>query len=116
MATSMELVQQGERFSVLDPPSLPVKPDSPNRLKFCGMGVGIGLALGVLVAGVFEFLDDRIHNEKQINALLPIKVISEIPEVLTLTDEQSGKKRTLLGWALAGLVFAIILAGSAFNS
>ncbi len=47
MATSMELLQQGERFRILDPPSLPLKPDFPNRLKFCGMGLGIGLALGV---------------------------------------------------------------------
>ena len=111
----MELVQQGERFSVLDPPSLPVKPDFPNRLKFCGMGVGIGLALGVVVAGLFEFLDDRIHTEKQIKSLLPIQIISEIPEVLNLADEESSKKRMLRGWALAALVVVTILAGSAFN-
>ena len=46
MATSMELLQQGERFRIIDPPSLPLKPDFPNRLKFCGIGLGIGLALG----------------------------------------------------------------------
>ena len=51
MATSMELLQQGERFRIIDPPSLPVKPASPNRLKLCGMGLGIGLALGVVLAG-----------------------------------------------------------------
>ena len=46
MATSMEETQQGERFTMLDPPSLPSKPDFPNRLKFCGFGLGVGLALG----------------------------------------------------------------------
>ena len=51
MATSMELLQQGERFRVIDPPSLPTKPDFPNRLKFCGIGLGLGLALGSVVAG-----------------------------------------------------------------
>jgi len=51
MATSMELLQQGERFRIIDPPSLPIKPDFPNRLKFCGIGLGVGLALGVVVAG-----------------------------------------------------------------
>ncbi len=29
MATSMELLQQGERFRIIDPPSLPVKPEFP---------------------------------------------------------------------------------------
>src|SRR6202451_3101720 len=44
MATSMELLQQGEHFQMIDPPSLPLKPDFPNRLKFCGIGLGIGIA------------------------------------------------------------------------
>ncbi len=43
MATSMELLQQGERFRIVDPPSYPRRPEFPNRLKFCGMGLGIGL-------------------------------------------------------------------------
>src|SRR5207245_11630910 len=71
MATSMELLQQGERFHIIDPPSLPVKPDFPNRLKFCGFGLGIGLALGTVVAGAFEMMDDRLYDEKELQKLLP---------------------------------------------
>jgi polysaccharide biosynthesis transport protein len=115
MATSMEQMQKGERFRMIDPPSLPLKPDFPNRLKFCGFGLGLGLALGVLVAGGLEFLDDRLHSEKEIKALLPMNVISEIPEVLTPSDERRGKRRVWLGWAATVLVTMIILAGSAFS-
>ncbi len=64
MATSMELLQQGEHFQMIDPPSLPLKPDFPNRLKFCGIGLGIGIALGAALAGGTEFLDDRLYDEK----------------------------------------------------
>ena len=49
MATSMELLQQGERFRIIDPPSLPLKPSFPDRLKFCGIGLAAGLALGAAV-------------------------------------------------------------------
>ena len=115
MATSMEQLQQGERFSVLDPPSLPLKPDFPNRLKFCGMGVGIGVVLGVLVVGGLEFLDDRLHSENEIKKLLPIVVISEIPAILGASDKQSSKRRMLLGWGMAAFIAATILAGSAFT-
>ncbi|HEX3436013.1 MAG TPA: hypothetical protein VHT24_04530 [Pseudacidobacterium sp.] len=115
MATSMELLQQGERFSVLDPPSLPLKPDFPNRIKFCGLGVGFGLALGILVAGGFEFIDDRMHSEKEIKNLLPMAVISEIPEILSSGDERRSTRRMLLGWGMAAIVVVVILAGSAFN-
>jgi polysaccharide chain length determinant protein (PEP-CTERM system associated) len=115
MATSMELLQQGERFRVIDPPSLPTKPDFPNRLKFCGIGLGIGLALGVVVAGAFEMMDDRIHDEKQLQKLLPVAVISEIPAITVAAEEQNERRRLWLGWAAALFVSVTILLGSAFS-
>src|SRR4029077_8365827 len=86
MSTSMELLQQGERFRVIDPPSLPIKPEFPNRLKFCGIGLGVGLALGTLVVGASEAMDDRIHDEKELQELLPVAVISEIPPLAAASD------------------------------
>ncbi len=115
MATSMEEMQQGERFTMLDPPSLPSKADFPNRLKFCGIGLAVGLALGFLVAGGFEFMDDRLHSEKEIKALLPVAVISEIPAIAGPLDEEKRKKRLALGWTMTALVVVTIAAGSAFT-
>jgi succinoglycan biosynthesis transport protein ExoP len=115
MATSMEEMQQGERFVMIDPPSLPSKPDFPNRLKFCGIGLAVGLALGTLVAGGFEFMDDRLHSEKQIKALLQIAVISEIPQIMTPVDEQNLRKRMALGWVAAVLLVGTIFVGSVFS-
>ncbi|HTS59730.1 MAG TPA: hypothetical protein VMH03_19460 [Terriglobales bacterium] len=115
MATSMELLQQGERFRILDPPSLPLKADFPNRLRFCGIGLGLGLALGVIVAGAFEMMDDRIHDEKMLQSLLPIAVISEVPEITGARDLQRRRRQMWMGWAIAVLVFATILAGSALS-
>jgi polysaccharide chain length determinant protein (PEP-CTERM system associated) len=112
MATSMELLQQGERFRVVDPPSLPTKPDFPNRLKFCAMGLGIGLALGVIVAFMFEFADDRLHSEKEIKKMLPVPVMCEIPTVRTAAEERSQNGKAIRGWATATLVAVMILAGS----
>ena len=115
MATSMELLQQGERFRIVDPPSFPQKPDFPNRLKFCGMGLGFGIALGVVVAGAFELMDDRLHTEKEIKKLLPSDIIAEIPAIVTDADSQQDRKKQWLGWATAAVVFTFILAGSAFS-
>jgi hypothetical protein len=111
----MEQMQQGERFSMLDPPSLPLKPDFPNRLKFCGFGLGVGFALGLLVAVGFEVMDNRMHSEKEITTLLPMAILSEIPEIVTPSDERSSKKKIVLGWTMAALVVATILAGSAIS-
>lgn len=115
MATSMELLQQGERFQIMDPPSFPQKPDFPNRLKFCGIGLGVGLALGIFVAGAFEMLDDRMYSGKEIRKLLPAEVIGEIPEIVNVSDLRVAKRRLWLGWATAAIVLGMILAGSAFS-
>jgi succinoglycan biosynthesis transport protein ExoP len=115
MATSMEQMQQGERFSMIDPPSLPLKPAFPNRLMFCGIGLAVGLAFGLLVIGGLEMMDNRLHSEKEIKTLLAMAVIAEIPEIVTPSEERSGKKKIVLGWAMAALVAATILAGSAFS-
>jgi succinoglycan biosynthesis transport protein ExoP len=115
MATSMELLQQGERFRIIDAPSLPVKPEFPNRLKFCGIGFGIGLALGAVVVGAFEMTDDRIYDEKQLQKLLPVAVISEIPTVAAPSDQRRERRMVWVGWATAAFVSVTILVGSALS-
>jgi succinoglycan biosynthesis transport protein ExoP len=115
MATSMELLQQGERFRIIDAPSLPLKPDFPNRLKFCLIGLGVGLALGVVVAGVLEMLDDRVFDEKDFQKLLPVGVISEIPPIVVESELEAERRQLWLGWVTAAVVSATILVGSALS-
>ena len=115
MATSMELLQQGERFRIVDPPSLPVKPDFPNRLKFCVIGLGVGLALGFFVAGVAEMADDRLYTENEIKKLLPVPVICEIPVISDVGEERGDERDNWRQWTAAALVFTAILAGSLFS-
>jgi hypothetical protein len=81
----------------------------------CGLGCVAGILLGALFVGILEFLDDRLHSDKEIKKLLPAAVISEVPEVLTSHDKHSGTRTIVFGWAMAALVLICILAGSAFS-
>ncbi len=115
MATSMELLQQGERFRIVDPPSLPLKPDFPNRLKFCLIGLGVGITLGTIVAGASERLDDRLYSEKEIKKLLPVPIICEIPTIYESSDKRAPATIGWRGWMAAAVVLITIVAGSAFS-
>jgi polysaccharide chain length determinant protein (PEP-CTERM system associated) len=115
MATSMEQMQEGERFTMIDPPSLPIKPDFPNRLKMCLAGLGVGAALGGLLVAGLEFFDDRLHSDKEIQALLPVAIFAEVPEIITPADLRRSKMKFALGWTVAGFVVVTILVGSAFS-
>ena len=59
LATSLEIRQQGAQFRLIDPPSLPMKPSSPNHMKVALGGLAAGLALGV---GLVFFLETNDHS------------------------------------------------------
>jgi len=111
MATSMELLQRGERFRILDPPSLPIRPIFPNRLKFFVFGLAFGLALGVIVAGGLEWMDDTVYNEHELKALLPVAAMAEIPIITTPGEKRAEEKKIWVGWATATVVCATMVVG-----
>ena len=113
MATSMERLQQGERFRIIDPPSLPLKPTFPNRLKFCGIGLLVGLALGAGTIVVAEMMDDRVYSDLELRRLLPVPVLSELPVICDPADQAREKRQEWVSWAATAAVVATILAGTA---
>jgi uncharacterized protein involved in exopolysaccharide biosynthesis len=86
LATNLEKHQQGEQFSVLDPPSYPATPYFPNRLLFTIAGVALGLAAAVGTAFMRETLDDRIHADKEISAVCKVPMLVAIPSLITASE------------------------------
>ena len=115
LATSLERRQQGEHFRILDPPSLPVKPHTPDRFKLCAIGLVVGLVFGVAVSAGAEMIDDRIYSEKDLKKLITVDVISEIPKIATAEEEEKLRRAVFLGRVAAGLEFVLIVAGFAIS-
>src|SRR5207302_7305314 len=63
-ATDLEKRQEGEQFRMIDPPSLPQKPYSPNRLALCLAGLVIGMALAAGLAFGLELLDPKVNSKQ----------------------------------------------------
>jgi uncharacterized protein involved in exopolysaccharide biosynthesis len=98
--------RKGEMFKVIDAPLAQQLPVGPNRLLLKLLGLGIALALGLLIALAWEiprlFL---IHNDRDVEYYLGTRVLALIPE--TLTPFQRGRRRVL--WGLRWLGFAAFL-------
>jgi polysaccharide chain length determinant protein (PEP-CTERM system associated) len=84
MATNLELRQEGENFTILDPANLPDRPSFPNRPLFALGGFGGGLALGLGLAFFLEMQDTSIRNERDVEFALRLPVIAMLPAILPL--------------------------------
>ena len=110
-ATDLEYQQQGEHFSIQDPPNLPTKPDSPNRIKLFGLGIVMGIVLGVICALGVEFLDNRIFSEAEFKKLVPTEVMVEVPPLPTPIEVEKQKRDMWLKLSAAGAItFSLFLA------
>ena len=73
LATNLEVSQQGQQFRIIDPPSFPVKPTGPLRMKVSLGGLGAGLALGLALTFLLENRNHSFRDEQRVETpiLLP---------------------------------------------
>jgi protein tyrosine kinase modulator len=79
LATSMENQQEGEQMHILAVAGLPDSPSFPNRPVFAAGGMGVGLALGALIAIILEFSDKSIRTEKDAAAIMDLPLLISVP-------------------------------------
>jgi uncharacterized protein involved in exopolysaccharide biosynthesis len=113
MSTDLEKTQQGERFTMLDPPNLPGRPYKPNRLLLCGAGLAVGVVLGGGLAFGQEKLGGKVYSEREIKKLVPFEVIVEIPPIESLQEQSFQRRGAWIATAAAVVVVGFILLGSA---
>jgi hypothetical protein len=62
-----------------------------------------------------EILDDRIHDEGALTKLVPVPLLSKIPDISTEAEQKAEQRKAWLLWATASLIVIFILAGSALS-
>lgn len=110
--------QQGEGIVVVDPANLPSKPVAPRRLLLSLIGLGFGLAVGLVLAGVFEvprLLTIQTSEDASHYTNLPVLV--SVPELLTPQEARAipRRRRLLLAAGIVATIVSIPLLALAFR-
>jgi polysaccharide chain length determinant protein (PEP-CTERM system associated) len=102
MATDFTHEQQGEQFSMEDPPSLPMTPSFPKKPLFAGGGLAGGLALGFGVLYLLAALDSSMHSERDVELCLKLPVLALVPTMDPSAAARNNGKGRIKELGLAG--------------
>lgn len=106
LATNLEQRQQGEQFRIIDPPSLPDKPSAPDHFLLSFGGLALGMVVGLGLAALLEMTNLRIRQEKDLEGLVPARVLVRIPHLSTPGE---GRLRLRFRWMELGVAVAMVL-------
>ena len=110
LAENLEQEQKGERYLLIEPPALPLEPDSPNRPAIALLGLIFAMGSGVGFASIKEALDSSIYGERELKTVTGSAPFAVVPYIETQQDvavKQKFVKRLLISGALAGVVLFI---------
>jgi len=112
LATNLEQNQQGEKFSLVDPASMPQVPAWPNHILVSLGGLVFGLVLAAALAVLLEVVRPRIRQEKDLEGIVPARVLVGIPHISTAIEQE---RRTARRWMERAVALAIVLVMVAGN-
>ena len=112
LATNLEQRQQGEQFRIIDPPSLPDKPSFPNHILVSLVGLALGAIIGLGLAALLELTNVRVWHEKDLEGLVPGRVLVGIPHLSTQGED---RRRAVSRWLEIGAAVGMIIVMAAAN-
>ncbi|KAA5606507.1 hypothetical protein F1188_06490 [Roseospira marina] len=103
MGASLEISQKSERFTLVDPPQVPVDREGLPPMLIALGGIVASGGLGVVAMAGAEFFDTRLRSARKVEQLVGAAPLVVIPEIST-------RRERLLRWGVRLLVAAATLA------
>jgi polysaccharide chain length determinant protein (PEP-CTERM system associated) len=98
------------QYEVLDPPRVPLHPYEPDPIRIVLLGIGCGLALGVVLCAGLEFHNDAFFSAESLEENMKMTVLATIPVLL----DKSFLRRRRRRMAMAGIVVLLVVLAVGF--
>jgi succinoglycan biosynthesis transport protein ExoP len=115
LATSLGQQQQVQQFHIIDPPKLPDKPSAPNRFVISLFGLALGIVLGLGLATFQELTDVRFRREKDLEGILPARLLVGIPRLSTPQEDHYRLVARCMEFGAGALVIILIFVGNLYT-
>jgi hypothetical protein len=113
VALALEKDRKGERFSLIDPPQHPEKPNEPNRKKMLALALFGSVAGGLGTAALAESFNRAVNGSRSLALLLEAPLLGVVPR--SESAAQRRRRRRLLWAIFAGALLLGALALAAVH-
>ena len=110
VAKQLESESKGEKFTLIDPATLPEKPISPNRPAIIFLGFILAFGCGIGFAIVADAISGAVRGTRSVQRLLGALPLSVIPYEMNLQEQVKTKriKKRFVILFLAVIIFALL--------
>ncbi len=109
MAADLEQQDIGERFRIVDPATVPVRPLPSKRIQYNAGGLALGLLFGLGLAALLEIRDKSFRTDADVMSTLGLAVLASVPKIQTTLEKEQAKRRRL-AFSVAGAA-CVVAAG-----
>jgi polysaccharide biosynthesis transport protein len=95
LSQNLEVEQKAEKFSLLEPPRLPEKPEKPNRIKILFAGFLFSVAGGLGAGLLAEAMDNSIRNHNALTHLIGSEPLAVIPYIENQDDLKRSRRNII---------------------
>lgn len=101
--------KEGTRYTILDPPRIPLKPSEPNIIINILMGMMLGAIVGGALVFLTEFLDKSFLDIQDAKEFLGAPLLGSISKITTaeIMEEERQRQIWLLFWMVSAGVMLI---------
>ncbi len=95
LSQNLEVEQKAEKFTLLEPPRLPEKPEKPNRIKILFAGFLFSIAGGLGAGLLAEAMDNSIRSHSALTYLIGTEPLAVIPYIENQDDIKRSRRNKI---------------------